>query len=470
MPLLDMHGNNGSIDGDGPAAMRYTECRLSQFGQTLIENIKKDTVPFINNFDDSEKEPTVLPTFLPNLLINGANGIAAGYATNIPPFNLTEVIDAIITRIDSPTGYLSTILKIMPGPDFPTGGLLLNPKGVREAYEKGKGKIIIRGKISQKSAKQIYITEIPYETNKSTIIKNIQELAIKHDVLNIEEVRDESDDHGIAIALDMKNGKNFEFVKNFLFKNTPLQISYNINMVAIKDRKPYCMPLLEVLDAFIDHIQNITILASKYDLNRAKLRKEIITGLVKAISMMDDVIELIRKSSDKVTAKNNLMSKMVFSETQAEAIVNMRLYRLSNHDVTTLKQELIELESQICELELLIKDKDHRNNFLKNKLRIYKKIFGSARKTLISQEETKITIDQADIIEDRENIILVTRDGYLKNIYKRSYANSEHDHLKLKEGDIPIIQFISNQRDKVILITSKGNYISIPTFKIPESK
>jgi topoisomerase-4 subunit A len=470
IPLIDMHGNNGSIDGDAAAAMRYTECRLSQFGQLLIENIKKDTVPFINNFDDSESEPTVLPTFLPNLLINGASGIAAGYATNIPPFNPSEVIDAIITRIDSPTGYLSTILKIMPGPDFPTGGLILNPAGIRDAYEKGKGKIIIRAKIIQKSAKQVYVTEIPYETNKSAIIRNIQELAIKHELLNIEEVRDESDDQGVAIALDMKNGKNFEFVKNFLFKHTALQVSYNINMVAIKSRKPYCLSMLAILDAFIVHIENTTILASNYDLVKAKARKEIILGLIKAIHMLDDVVDLIRKSNDKASAKNALISKMAFSEPQAEAVVSLRLYRLSNTDVTNLNKELVELESIISELELLINNKEYRNNYLKNKLREYKKVFGYPRKTIISQEESKIEIDQTDIIEDRENIIVVTRDGYLKNISKRSYSNSEYERLKIKDGDIPVAQFVSNQRDKVILITAKGNYVNIPTFKIEESK
>jgi topoisomerase-4 subunit A len=470
IPLVDMHGNNGSIDGDSAAAMRYTECRLSQFGQLLIDGIKKDTVPFINNFDDSEREPTVLPTFLPNLLINGASGIAAGYATNIPPFNPSEVIDAIITRIDSPSGYLSTILKTMPGPDFPTGGSILNPEGVREAYEKGKGKITIRAKIIQKTAKQVYITEIPYETNKSSIIKNIQELAIEHDVLNIDEVRDESDDKGVSIALDMKNGKNFDFVKNFLYKNTQLQISYSINMVVIKDRKPYCMPMLDILDTFISHIEHVTIAASKFDLAKAKSRKEIIAGLIKAIKMLDDVVELIRKSADKTSAKESLVKKLMFTEPQAEAIVNLRLYRLSNSDVSELNKELLELEQTISELELLIKNKEYRNNYLKNRLRGYKKIFGYSRKTQISHEESKIEIDQTDIIEDRENVIVVTRDGYLKNISKRSYANSEYDKLKLKDGDIPAAQFISNQRDKVILITSRGNYVSIPTFKIEESK
>jgi topoisomerase-4 subunit A len=466
MPLLDMHGNNGSLDGDGAAAMRYTECRLSHFGQTMLEDIKKDTVQFINNFDDSEREPTVLPSLLPNLLINGASGIAAGYATNIPPFNVSEVIDAIITRIDSPTGYLSTILKVMPGPDFPTGAIILNPEGIRDAYETGKGKINIRAKIEQKTAKQVYITEIPYETNKSSIIRSIQELADKHDVLNISEVRDESDKNGVSITLDMKTGKNFEFVRNFLYKNTPLQISYNLNMVVIKNRKPFLMPMLSILDSFIEHIEQITISASCYDLNKTKARKEIVLGLIKAIKVLDDVVNLIRRSSDRASAKASLISKLMFSEAQAEAIVNLRLYRLSNNDVSSLNKELLELDEAIAQLDLLIKDKEYRDNYLKNKLRGFKKIFGTARKTQISHEEAKIEIDQNDVIEDRENIIVVTRDGYIKNISKRSYSNSEYDRLKLKEGDLPVAQFISNQRDKLILITAKGNYISIPTHKV----
>jgi topoisomerase-4 subunit A len=450
--------------------MRYTECRLSQFGQLMVDNIKKNTVKFINNFDDSEHEPTVLPSLLPNLLINGASGIAAGYATNIPPFNPSEVIDAVIARIDSPSGYLSTILKIMPGPDFPTGGIILNPEGVKDAYETGKGKITIRANIEQKSAKQIYITDIPYEANKSSIIRNIQELVEKHEVLNIDEVRDESDGNGICIAIDTRNGKNFDLIKNFLYKNTQLQISYSINMTTIMNRKPVCLPMLKILDAFIDHINKTIVAASKFDLDKAKARKEVVSGLIKAIKILDDVVDLIRKSSDKITAKTALMTKLMFTEPQAEAIVQLRLYRLSNSDVSALNKELLELDQLITELELLIKNKDYRGNYLKNSLREYKKLFGYKRKTEISNEESKIEIDQNDVIEDRENIIIVTRDGYLKNISKRSYSNSEYDRLRLKEGDIPAAQFISNQRDKVILITSKGNYISIPTFKIESSK
>ncbi|MDE7433975.1 MAG: DNA gyrase subunit A, partial [Mycoplasmoidaceae bacterium] len=282
-----MHGNNGSIDGDSPAAMRYTECRLSNFGQLMTENIEKDTVKFIPNFDNSEDEPTVLPTLLPNLLINGSNGIAAGYATNIPPFNFCEVVDAIITRIDSPNCFVSSILKVMPGPDFPTGGVILNTEGIKQCYETGKGKITIRAKIEKVDSKKAVITQIPYETNKSQIIRNISELIGKYDTLNISEVLDESDRNGICIALTLKQGANFDFIKNFLFKNTQLQISYSMNMVAIKDAKPYQMPILFILDAFIEHADNIILSSSKFDLKKASERKEIIEGLIKVIRILD---------------------------------------------------------------------------------------------------------------------------------------------------------------------------------------
>lgn len=470
LTLVDMHGNNGSIDGDSAAAMRYTECRLSQFGQLMAEGINKNTVKFIPNFDNSESEPTVLPTLLPNLLINGSSGIAAGYATNIPTFNFNEVIDAIITRIDSPNCFVSSILKVMPGPDFPTGGIILNTEGIKQAYETGKGKITIRAKMTKLDAKKIVITEIPYETNKSQIIRNIGELIDKYDALCVSEVLDESDRNGICIALTLKQGANFDFIKNFLYKNTQLQISYSMNMVAIKDAKPYQMPILFILDSFIEHADNILLSASRFDLKKATERKEIIEGLIKAIRILDDVISLIRRSSNKETAKKALMDNLMFSERQAEAISNLRLYRLSNSDVTDLKNELEELNAKITELTLLINDKQVRNNFLKNKLRSYKKTFNSPRKTEISSEEAQIVIDQVDTIKDQEQIVVVTRDGYVKNISKKSYAGSEFNQLKLKENDLPIAKFISNQRDKVVLITSKGNYISIPTYKIEITK
>lgn len=469
-PIIDMHGNNGSIDGDSAAAMRYTECRLSNYGQTMATGMHKNVVKFINNFDDSETEPVVLPTILPNLLINGATGIAAGYATNIPPFNACEVIDAIITRIDSPTCYLSSILKVMPGPDLPTGGIIVQPEGIKQAYETGRGKFVLRAKIIQESAKKIYISEIPYDTNKANILKEIQQVADKHDVLGITEIRDESDGNGVSIAIETKNGKTFELLKSLLYKNTSLQISYNINAVCIRDRKPCCLGMLAMLDAFIEHINNIVVSASKYDLKAAENRKEVVTGLIKAIKIVDDVVTLIRRASDKASAKQALINRLAFTEIQAEAVVNLRLYRLSSTDVTALNTELEQLTKLIVELKLLIENKEHRNNHIKSALRGFKKTFPMPRKTTITNEQAKIEIDIEDVIEDREVIVLVTRDGYLKNISKRSYGSSEYNSLKLKEYDIPVAQFISNQRDKIVMVGSKGEYISIPTHKVPENK
>jgi topoisomerase-4 subunit A len=465
-----MHGNNGSLDDDPPAAMRYTEARLSYFSECMISDIKKDTVDFIENFDGSEVEPTVLPSLLPNLLVNGVSGIAAGYATNIPCFNLSEVIDAIITRIDSPNCRVETIKNVMPCPDFPTGGIILNLEGVDEAYNTGKGKIIIRGKFEQKDKKTLYITEIPYETTKTKIIDQINDLAEKYDSLNISEAYDESDKNGVSICIVLKSGANIDFVKNFLYKNTELQISYNINMIAIKDRKPYLMNILFLLDAFIEHINNIITKATTYDYNKALARKEILVGLIKAVKIVDDIVFIIRHSNDKNTAKLSLISKLGFSENQAEAIVNLRLYRLSNSDVSEMEKELIELDKQIAEHELILNNKDYKNNFIKRKMREYKKIFPSPRKTVYSSEDHIVSIDQTDIVEDKQTLIVVTHDGYLKNISKKSFGMCEYDELKIKEGDIPIAQFESNFKNKLILVTSFGNYISIPVFKIEQTK
>lgn len=468
--LIDMHGNNGSIDGDGPAAMRYTECRLSRFGQTMTENIDKNTVEFVNNFDDSDHEPTVLPTLLPNLLINGANGIAAGYATNIPPFNLNEVIDAVITRIDSPNCHLKSILNVMPGPDFPTGGIILNQQGIIDAYNTGKGKINIRANIEQISAKQINITSIPYETNKSLIVRQIDEIKDKYDVLGIKEVRDESDKNGVCIVIETTNGKNFEIIKNILYKKTQLQISYAMNMVAICDHKPVQFPILLALDSFIKHANNIVISSSQYDLDKALKRQEIVVGLIKAIKIIDDVIDIIRKASNKDDTKLRIINNLQFTSLQAEAIVNLKLYRLSNTDVSELNKELLELGEQIEELKLLINNPQYRNNYLKGKLREFKKIFNAKRLSSFSNEEIKIQVDELDTIEDKDMIVICSRDGYLKSLSKQTYSSIEYNTINVKQGDLPVSQFISNQRDKVVLITSKGNYINIPTYKIDQTK
>lgn len=468
--LIDMHGNNGSIDGDGPAAMRYTECRLSQFGQTMVDGLDKNTVSFINNFDDSEQEPTVLPTLLPNLLINGANGIAAGYATNIPTFNVSEVINAIITRIDSPNCHLQSIMNVMPGPDFPTAGIILNPKGIEDAYKNGKGKIIIRGKIEQIDKKTIKISSIPYDTNKSQIVRQIDVLAQKYDSLKINEVRDESDKNGVSIILEIARDANLDLIKNLIYKETQLQISYMINNVAIINHHPVQFPILLALDTFIEHINTVVINAAKFDLQKALKRKEIVEGLIKAISIIDDVIELIRHASNKDEAKKQIIDRLFFTENQAEAIVNLRLYRLSNTDVTALKNELEELIQQINDLNLIINNKTIRDNHIKNELREYKKLFGHERLTEIVNDDGQIQISESDKIEDKEVVISVSYDGYLKLLSKQSFSSVDYKTINIKSGDIPVALFNSNMKHKVILITSKGNYVTIPTYKIEQAK
>ncbi|WEK83194.1 MAG: DNA topoisomerase IV subunit A [Mycoplasma sp.] len=468
--LLDMHGNNGSIDGDGAAAMRYTECRLSHFGETMVTNLDKNTVEFINNFDDSETEPTLLPTLLPNLLINGSSGIAAGYATNIPPFNPTEVIDAIITRIDSPNCHLKSITNVMPAPDFPTGGLILNHEGIINAYTNGKGKIILRGEIKELNKKQLVITSIPYETNKANIIRQIDHLKDKYDALKIKEVRDESDKNGINIVIDTEVNRNLVLIKNLIYKETQLQISYNLNLVAIHNQKPVQFSIFTALDAFINHANEVTIKASQYDLAKALKRQEIVNGLIKAVNVIDDIIYIIRHSTNKEIAKQKIQEQLAFSELQAEAIVNLRLYRLTNYDVDSLKKEAEQLVNDIANLKLLIENKQVRDQHIKNQLRSFKKQYSRPRLSILSEEDNKIQISDADTIEDKEVIINVSYDGYLQSFSKQTLASVDYETIKVKSGDLPVSCFYSNQRHKVCLITSLGNCVSFPTYKVEQTK
>ena len=474
IPLLDMHGNKGSIDGDSAAAMRYTECRLSKTGQLLLNNIEKETVIFIPNFDDSEIEPSYLPALVPTLLINGATGIAAGYATNIPPFNPGEVLDSIIHRIDNPNCNIKDISKIIKGPDFPTGGIIQGKDGIIDAYETGKGKFIIRAKFIEKEVnkkmKQLIITEIPYETNKSTIIKAIDDLVYDNKINGIIETRDETDKHGISIVIDIEASKSFEVIKNFLYKNTPLQVSYAINFVCIVDRKPILSPILFVIDSYLKHAYDIIKKTSIFDLKKAEKRNEILEGLIKAISILDDVIELIRKSTSKDDAKTNLSNKFGFTEIQSEAIVQLRLYKLTSTDVKSLREEKDGLNLRIEELKQLLNSDSLLKNHLKKILREYKTLIEYPRKTKIENEIQKIVINDADVLENKDVVVMVTKDGYIKSTSKRSIESSEYGDINLKSGDMLINMFNSNTLDQIILITNIGQYISIPCHKIKNLK
>ncbi|MFC8574836.1 DNA topoisomerase IV subunit A, partial [Heyndrickxia sporothermodurans] len=356
--LIEMHGNNGSIDGDPPAAMRYTEARLSAIASELLSDIDKDTVDFIPNFDDTSKEPTVLPARFPNLLVNGSTGISAGYATDIPPHHLGEVIDGTIMRIEKPDCSVDDLMKVIKGPDFPTGGIIQGIDGIRKAYETGKGKIVVRGKTEIESVRggreQIIITEIPYEVNKANMVKKIDELRLDRKVEGISEVRDETDRTGLRIVIELKKDAHADGVLNYLFKNTDLQITYNFNMVAIANRRPKLMGLKELLDAYISHQKEVVTNRTKYDLHKAKERQHIVEGLMKALSILDEVISTIRASKDKRNAKDNLIAKFQFTEAQSEAIVSLQLYRLTNTDITALQKEAEELRKKIEELTSIL--------------------------------------------------------------------------------------------------------------------
>lgn len=470
--LIEMHGNNGSIDGDPPAAMRYTEARLSAIAQELLRDIDKETVDFVPNFDDTSEEPVVLPAMFPNLLVNGSTGISAGYATEIPPHHLGEVIDAVIKRIDEPNVTVDQLMEIIKGPDFPTGGIIQGIDGIKKAYETGKGKIIIRSKADIETArggkKQIVITEIPYEVNKSNLVKKIDELRIDRKVEGISEVRDETDRTGLRIVIELKKDADAEGVLNYLYKNTDLQIPYNFNMVAIHNRRPKLMSLPEILDAYIAHQKEVVTNRSNYELNKALERQHVVQGLIKALSILDDVIVTIRASKDKKDAKNNLMTQFEFTEPQAEAIVSLQLYRLTNTDVTALQAEADELENKIRELTSILENEKKLFQVIKSDLRKMKKTYADDRRTDIEEEIEEIKINLEVMIASEDVIVTVTKDGYVKRTSLRSYTASNGQDFAMKDSDRLLMQHEMNTTDVLLLFTNKGNYLYCPVHELPD--
>ncbi|MGX1901169.1 DNA topoisomerase IV subunit A [Thermolongibacillus altinsuensis] len=470
--LIEMHGNNGSIDGDPPAAMRYTEARLSAIASELLRDIDKQTVEFVPNFDDTSKEPVVLPAMFPNLLVNGSTGISAGYATEIPPHHLGEVVDAVIMRIDHPNCTVDDLMTVLHGPDFPTGGIIQGKEGIKTAYETGRGKIIIRGKatIEQgKGGKQaIVITEIPYEVNKANLVKKIDELRAEKKLEGIAEVRDETDRTGLRIVIELKKDANAEGILNYLYKNTDLQIPYNFNMVAIHQRRPKLLSLPELLDAYIEHQKEVVTNRSKYELKKARERAHIVEGLIKALSILDDVIATIRSSHDKRDAKINLMNKYEFTEEQAEAIVTLQLYRLTNTDIADLKMEAETLAKKIDELTSILESEKKLLSVIKAELRKMKKAYADERRTVIEEEIKEIKIEMDVMIPSEDVIVTVTKDGYIKRTSLRSYTASNGQDLGIKETDRLLGQFEMNTTDVLLLFTNKGNYLYCPVHELPD--
>ena len=470
--FVEMQGNNGSMDGDGPAAMRYTEARLSKIAGEMLKDIGKDTVLMSLNYDDSLLEPTVLPARFPNLLVNGATGISAGYATNIPPHNLGEVIDATIKRIEDPNCDLNDILKIIKGPDFPTGGVAEGAKGIAEALRTGRGKVTVRCKYEitgPKSNRQIIISEIPYDVNKSALVKKIDEIRIDKKVDGISEVRDETDRNGLQIAIDLKKGANEDLIVNYLLKNTDMMISYNYNMVAIVNQRPMTLGVLQILDAYIAFQREVITRRTEFDLKVAKARMHILEGLIKALSILDEVIKVIRGSKNKANAIENLQTEFDFTKEQAEAIVNLQLYKLTNTDVTELEEEIKQREQEIAIWTEILENEEALKHVMKTELNLVKKEYATPRKTEIKDEVTEIKIDETSLIPKEDCIVVVTDEGYVKRVSTRSYSSSQ-EATGLKVTDHPIGIYEANTMDVLILFTSLGNFLYIPVYELPDLK
>ena len=470
--LIEMHGNNGSIDNDPPAAMRYTEAKLSLLAEELLRDINKETVSFIPNYDDTTLEPMVLPSRFPNLLVNGSTGISAGYATDIPPHNLAEVIQATLKYIDNPDITVNQLMKYIKGPDFPTGGIIQGIDGIKKSYESGKGRIIVRSKVEEETLrngrKQLIITEIPYEVNKSSLVKRIDELRADKKVDGIVEVRDETDRTGLRIAIELKKDVNSESIKNYLYKNSDLQISYNFNMVAISDGRPKLMGIRQIIDSYLNHQIEVVANRTKFELDNAEKRMHIVEGLIKALSILDKVIELIRSSKNKRDAKENLIEVFEFTEEQAEAIVMLQLYRLTNTDIVALEGEHKELEALIKQLRHILDNHDALLNVIKEELNEIKKKFKSERLSLIEAEIEEIKIDKEVMVPSEEVILSMTRHGYIKRTSIRSFNASGVEDIGLKDGDSLLKHQEVNTQDTVLVFTNKGRYLFIPVHKLAD--
>ncbi|MCG7340672.1 DNA topoisomerase IV subunit A [Staphylococcus auricularis] len=472
--LIEMHGNNGSIDNDPPAAMRYTEAKLSKISQELLRNINKETVPFMPNYDDTTMEPMVLPARLPNLLINGSTGISSGYATDIPTHNLGEVINATLHYIDQPDITVSQLMKYIKGPDFPTGGIIQGIDGIKKAYESGKGKIVIRSKVETETLRngrsQIIVTEIPYEVNKSNLVKKIDELRADKKVDGIIEVRDETDRTGLRVAIELKKDVNSEAILNYLYKNTDLQVTYNFNMVAISDGRPKQMGIKEIIDSYLNHQIEVVTNRTNYDLSQAESRMHIVEGLMKALSILDEVIALIRNSKNKKDAKDNLVDKYDFTDAQAEAIVTLQLYRLTNTDIVQLEEEHDSLKETIAQLRHILDDHEALLGVIKDELKEIKGQFKTPRLSKIEAEIAELKIDKTVTVPSEDVVVSITRHGYIKRTSLRSFKASGIDEIGAKDDDALMKYQMMNTLDVALAFTNKGRYLYLPVDQLADVK
>ncbi len=473
-PLIDGQGNFGSIDGDNAAAMRYTEARMTRIAEELLADIDKETVDFVPNYDDSLKEPDVLPARVPNLLLNGSSGIAVGMATNIPPHRLDELIDALVLRIDDPEATVEDMMKIVQGPDFPTGGIIFGRKGITDAYTTGRGRIKVRAKthIEQKGNKEvIVIDELPFQVNKSRLIENIAQLVRDKQIEGISEIRDESDREGIRVVMELKRDAMSEIVLNNLFKSTQMQVTFGIIMLAIHNKEPKVFNLMELFDLFLNHRKTVVIRRTIFDLEKARARAHILEGLKIAVDNIDEVIKIIRGSEDDEDARNNLMERFSLSEIQAKAILEMRLRRLTGLEIEKIENELAELLKTIAELEAILKSEEKINEIIRAELLEIKEKFSTPRRTEIVDDYDDIDIE--DLIPNEPMVVTITHRGYIKRVPVKQYEK-QHRGGKGKTAvttyDDDFIEsfFTSNTHDTLMFVTDRGQLYWLKVYRIPE--
>ena len=474
LPLIDMHGNKGSIDDDPAAAMRYTEARLAKVTKTMLDGIKKKTVTFAPNFDDSESEPTVLPALLPNLLVNGAKGIASGYATEMPPHNLGEILDAAMAKIKEPSLSNKKIAKIIKGPDFPTGGEVIGADGIIEAIERGRGRVIIRSKYEVNDSKTkpfIKITEIPYGVVKSKLVRAIDEIAFNKTISGIKEVRDETDRNGITIMIELDAGTEPDKVLNYLLSKTDMQVYYTYNNVTISQNAPKVMGLNQLIDEYIAFQREIQRKKMSFDLARDKDRLEVIDGLIKVASMADKVIDCIRNAEgSKKGVVEALVKQFQFSENQASAIADLKLYRLSKTDQSVYLEEKKLLDDKVTYYNKILNSDEEFDNFLVELMSEFKETYATPRRTVVTESAETIEINMEELIKHEDVYIGVSKMGYIKRFSNRIFDSNEVKSYGLKPGDSLVYLNMINTMEKVLVFTNKGRYVFIPGHKVVEAK
>lgn len=472
-PLIDMNGNNGSIDNDPAAAMRYTEARLSKIAGEMMADLGQDTVDMVLNFDDTTYEPTVLPSRIPSLLINGATGISAGYATEIPPHNLKEINAALIYLLDHPEAPQSALMRYIKGPDFPTGGIIQGLEGIKKAYKTGRGKIVVRAKTAiselKGGKKKIEITELPYEVVKSNLVSKIDAIRLNKEVAGISEVRDESDREGMSIVIELNKDTNANGILTYLFKKTDLQIAYNFNMVAIHDQRPVHVSLKQALEAFIAFRKEVVLKRSAYELAKAQARQHIVEGLIRMLSILDEVVATIRASKNRKDATQNLIARFDFTQPQAEAIVTLQLYRLTNTDVTQLEEEFAALTEKINHLTEVMNEEMALKAVIRDEITAITQKYQSARRSQIEAEVEDLVIDKAVTIAEEDVQVLVSRNGYYKRASIRSYKASDKDN-GLADDDLPVFEGQLNTTQHLFMFTNKGSVIYRPVHELPDSR